>query len=156
MDQLKGRVESLATAVTALDLPGVRTAASALCGLGPGLTPSGDDYLAGVMLALWAGHHPQRTRLCDAICDGTAGRTTTLSSAFLAAAARGETNEQWHRLLAALSTPTPPEQAASEEGHALEQIERAVRDISTFGATSGMDLLGGFEAGLTWSNTTRQ
>lgn len=156
MDQLKSRVESLATAVTSLDLSDVRAAASALCGLGPGLTPSGDDYLAGAMLALWAGHHPQRARLCDAIYEGASGRTTSLSNAFLAAAARGETNEQWHRLLAALSTPASRDPADSGHRHTFEQIECAVRDISTFGATSGMDLLGGFEAGLTWCNIALQ
>ena len=148
--QLTGSVEPLAEAVVSLDLPGVCSAAGTLCGLGPGLTPSGDDYLAGALLALWAGHHPHRYELCSAIREGTAGRTTTLSQAFIAAAARGEANERWQTLLSFLGAQP------AESRELTQQIERAVSSISTYGATSGMDMLAGFEAGLIWCTTAPQ
>jgi len=121
------------------DLAAVRAAASALSGLGPGLTPAGDDFLAGLMLALWAGDHPMRESLCHAIWSGTCERTTKLAGAYLAAAAQGGCDEKWHDLLRALATPTAQARAA---------VRRAAGRIRDFGATSGTDTLMGFAMGL--------
>ncbi len=76
-----------------------------LCGLGPGLTPAGDDWLAGWLLAQHLAEDLRRSRETSTglIADITADRTTTLSRAFLACAAAGEADEDWHALLSALA-----------------------------------------------------
>ncbi|MBN1661808.1 MAG: DUF2877 domain-containing protein [Anaerolineae bacterium] len=102
-----------------------------LAGLGGGLTPAGDDFLAGFMLRAWLAH-PQPEALCHDVVTAAAPRTTTLAAAFLHAAARGECNAPWHALLHAL---------ASGEGESLTQ---AMEQVLAHGYTSGADTLAGF------------
>jgi hypothetical protein len=108
--------------------------ARALAGLGIGLTPAGDDYLVGIMHGLWL-TRPEReaASLCQAIHEAADGRTNSLSQAWLAAAARGESGEVWHNLLAA------PE----------NQLDDTIRRILPTGHTSGADALAGFLTVLT-------
>jgi len=81
-------------------------AAEGLIGLGPGLTPSGDDYLGGVLVALHATrramHAASLWRWLEPLL---AGRTSELSRAHLAAAAAGEAHEALHEVL----NGAPPE-----------------------------------------------
>jgi hypothetical protein len=75
-------------------------AAEALIGLGPGLTPSGDDYFGGVLVALHAarrGVHAES--LWRWLEPRLAERTSELSAAHLAAAAAGEAHEALHEVL---------------------------------------------------------
>ena len=65
-------------------------AVTALLGLGPGLTPSGDDFLAGLMVALHKLRRAQAlARLRGVLLAQLATATHALSAAHLAAAARG-------------------------------------------------------------------
>ncbi|GAC1541124.1 MAG: hypothetical protein NVS2B7_13670 [Herpetosiphon sp.] len=100
-----------------------------LAGLGPGLTPAGDDYLLGLMVALWL--LSERSMLAT-IAQAAMPRTTSLSGAFLAAAGQGQVVEGWHHLVRALHRHDPV--------HTAIAIER----ISAIGATSGRDALAGF------------
>jgi hypothetical protein len=109
--------------------------ATGLAGLGSGLTPAGDDFLAGAMVWAWLAH-PTPASLGRALVETAAPRTTTLSAALLRAAARGECSAPWHALLAALSAETHTDQEA--------RIEAAARQILAHGATSGADTLAGF------------
>src|SRR3989441_7980191 len=84
----------------------VSRAAGALAGLGPGLTPSGDDVLVGVLLA-FALHADDFRAMRQAIISTVRDRTTRISMAYLEAAARGEASESWHRLVAALAVGRP-------------------------------------------------
>ncbi len=129
------RVAALGRALVAGDPEAVTRAAAALAGWGPGLTPSGDDFLAGVMLGLWAvgDRWPVSATLCPLLYEAAAPRTTRLSRAFLAAARDGLADERWHTLLQALGAGEP------------EPVVRAARAILAFGATSGLDMLTGFE-----------
>ncbi len=102
-----------------------------LAGLGGGLTPSGDDFLAGLMLWAWLAH-PDPDGFCRAVVDTAAELTTTLSAALLRAAARGECSAPWHALLAGL---------ADEDDAALTA---AAESVLSHGATSGADALTGF------------
>ena len=61
---------------------------SQLAGLGPGLTPSGDDFLAGVMLCLWLSH-PAPLGVCRSMLQVAVHRTTLLSAALLQRASMG-------------------------------------------------------------------
>jgi len=74
--------------------------AEQLIGLGPGLTPSGDDYLGGVMVALHAlGRGSQAAALWRRLEPRLASRTSAISAAHLAAAAAGHAHEALHRIL---------------------------------------------------------
>lgn len=68
-----------------------------LAGRGPGLTPYGDDLLAGYLtgLVLWGGERAT----AEEIAEAAAVRTTSLSAALLRHAARGELPEPAHELL---------------------------------------------------------
>jgi hypothetical protein len=67
---------------------------------------------------------------------GAAGRTTTLSAAWLRSAAVGEAGEPWHRLVDAAGLGDEP------------GLRSAIRQILAAGHTSGADALAGFTAGL--------
>jgi hypothetical protein len=78
--------------------------AQALIGLGPGLTPSGDDYLGGVLIALnHFGRRPQAIGLWRWL-HPRLERTSDISAAHLSAAATGEGHEALHRCIEALCT----------------------------------------------------
>lgn len=70
--------------------------AQGLIGLGPGLTPSGDDYLGGMMVALHMdGREPQARALWRWL-QPRLSRTTAISGAHLEAASAGEAHETLH------------------------------------------------------------
>jgi hypothetical protein len=107
----------------------IEAAVQQLAGLGGGLTPAGDDYLIGVMAALWLSGYKNWPAQIAATA---APRTTTLSAAFLQAAGRGEFIEPWHDLVQALVGGRP------------ETFGHALRRVAQFGASSGVDALAGF------------
>lgn len=113
------------------DFARLQNGAIKLAGLGGGLTPAGDDFLTGAMLWAWLAH-PVPLAFCHPLLAAAAPRTTTLSAAFLQAAAQGECNAAWHRLFAAL------------EMGAEDELAAAVREVLAYGATSGADALAGF------------
>lgn len=114
-----------------------------LAGLGPGLTPAGDDFLVGLLAALYAGgplltHKPWTVvqAQCEQIATAAASRTTTLSATWLTYAGQRAFGESWHNLITTINQAekTP--------------ITQAVQRILTTGATSGADALGGFLWGV--------
>lgn len=126
------------------DIAKVEQATRGLAGLGPGLTPSGDDTLGGFIgvLAL-AGAQPgmdaaANKRLAAAIANAARPRTTFLSATLLAHAARGEMAEQVGELLMAL---TLPQEAGA-------QVLQAAERVLAYGASSGGDTLLGLLLGL--------
>lgn len=119
-------------------------AALALLGLGPGLTPSGDDVLCGFLLALrHLATEPalaaRAAGLGARVAAHAPGRTTDLSAALLGHAARGDGCAQLADLISAVG-----------RGHG---VLPALRGLLTLGHTSGADLavgvLAGAEAALT-------
>jgi hypothetical protein len=119
---------------------GQADAVRALVGLGPGLTPAGDDWLAGWLLAQrLVGQDLRGLRnLADLIVAMAADRTTTLSGALLACAAAGEADAAWHALLATLA----------EVPMTNLPIYQSTEAVLSHGATSGAAMLTGFCAGL--------
>ena len=96
---------------TATEPPGgdraVDDAVRGLVGLGPGLTPAGDDVLCGALAALTAlGDGERRARLAAAVTRH-AHRTTTLSAALLHAAADGHGVPELTRLIVAVLRDEP-------------------------------------------------
>jgi hypothetical protein len=109
--------------------------AHALLGLGPGLTPSGDDLVGALLFA--------RRMLRDARSwDATAGklvdaareRTHPISAALLADLADGHGHAALHRVAAALGAGADPLPAA--------------RELAALGASSGWEMLAGLLIGL--------
>ena len=108
-----------------------------LLGLGPGLTPSGDDLLCGVLIAFDAlGARQAAAQLAAAIRAAAPRATTPLSAAFLAAAADGMGSEALHTFIAALIAG----QAAA--------LPAAMADLGGIGHTSGWDAMAGAVAVL--------
>ncbi len=108
---------------------GVAEGAAGLAGLGPGLTPSGDDFLGGLLLGLWVA---QELELVPTILRA-ARATHRISRAYLRAVARGGASEAWHHLLSGIC--------------AGQGWEEAARRVLRTGETSGADALAGF---LSW------
>jgi len=74
--------------------------AEQLIGLGPGLTPSGDDYLGGMLVALrLSGRAMQADGLWRWLQPRLKARTSAISAAHLCAAAAGEAHEALHEVL---------------------------------------------------------
>ena len=103
-------------------------AVDALAGLGPGLTPAGDDTLAGILLVF--GAHDRAA----AVAAVERARTNDIARAFLVWAARGQSIEPVHRLLAA--------------GADAGTTSAALADLLRFGHSSGADLAFGLRLGL--------
>lgn len=128
-------LRALAGALADGDRPAAARWAHGLIGLGPGLTPSGDDVLVGVEAALHALGRPSAGFLGRAVGDVDA-RTTTVAATLLRHAARGEFAERLHVLLVAL--------LARDDAAIPDALQRAV----AWGATSGTDCLVGVLCGL--------
>ena len=118
-----------------LDLRGDDLAAATrrLQGRGRGLTPTGDDVLAGILLV--AATDPGRRRALAGLSRGA--RTTRLSRAFLKWAARGQSIQPAHALLDA---------AASGDRIGMH---RAAASLAGVGATSGRALASGIALAAT-------
>jgi hypothetical protein len=122
---------------------GQAAALRALVGLGPGLTPAGDDWLAGWLLARHLAPDLTGLRnLSGFIGNMAADRTTTLSRALLLCAAAGEADAAWQALLAALA----------EVPMTNLPIYQPTQTILSHGATSGAAMLTGFCAGVAHLN----
>jgi hypothetical protein len=75
----------------------------ALIGAGPGLTPSGDDFLAGSFLGLYAiGRGDLAQKIWARVAPGLMHRTHAISAAHLSCAAAGRLAEAQHALLDSL------------------------------------------------------
>ncbi len=108
----------------------------ALVGLGPGFTPSGDDFLAGVLLAeSWAGGAAGGGGVDREAMRAALGRTTPGGRTLLALALQGTYPAYLLRFVEHV-------RAASS----LAQIEQAVLQAVAHGETSGTDAL----LGLLW------
>ncbi|HET7362799.1 MAG TPA: DUF2877 domain-containing protein [Burkholderiales bacterium] len=107
--------------------------AQALIGLGPGLTPSGDDYLGGVLIALHQLGREAQARGLWRWLEPRLRRTSAISAAHLAAGAAGEGHEVLHACLQALHS------ADADWPSVLAQLDNV-------GHCSGWDSLAGLVA----------
>lgn len=119
--------------VAAIDAQRLR----ALIGLGPGLTPSGDDYLGGYLIALaLTARFTLRDRIWCALEPHLGQLTNDISRAHLGAAAEGFGNAALHQLLSAILVG------------ADDQIRASFSQAIEIGHTSGWDALAGAVAAL--------
>ena len=135
------RIVKLEKAFQKAEKDALKCAVNELIGLGPGLTPSSDDMLAGLVLicVLYTKNRgcllPANQLVAAATLEVSRGHTTMLSEEFLMQAALGRGNEPIMRLCAALLT----------EGR--ESVERETRRVLAIGATSGTDMVLGIILG---------
>jgi hypothetical protein len=146
--------------ITTVTVDRIAGYAARLGGRGPGLTPEGDDVLAGLLLVVAAAAQPdadvaadttaprvgpdasrpdaaRRADVRDRLAEVAAGvRTTTIASAFLKWAARGQCIAPAHEALADL---------AVQGAHATTP---ACDRLTAIGASSGRALLTGIRLGL--------
>jgi len=112
-----------------------------LIGLGPGLTPSGDDFLGGVLIALRALGWPDVAETMGRWLLRRAGtRTHAISCAHLRCAADGAGAAVLHDTLAALVSPGAPGLGARLDAVA------AMGHSSGWDALAGMALVANFAA----------
>jgi hypothetical protein len=128
--------------------------AERIVGLGPGLTPAGDDFLCGLLLALrllapCVTPAPAETaaavRLADwigaAVTSDATTRTTALSATLLHCAASGQASGEVSGVLRALTNPGG------------QGLTIATRRLLATGHTSGADLTWGICAGARAATT---
>lgn len=136
--------EGLRKAYNQGNLQWIHLYASRLAGLGPGLTPAGDDWLAGWLVGL-RGLAVLREAddtepwlpvdaVAAAVVQSAEGQTSPLSLAFLQAAAVGVVPQAWHVLI---------DQLSNADSVALHE---AAAEVMRWGGTSGADMLAGFLA----------
>jgi Protein of unknown function (DUF2877) len=136
-------VRALTRACSAGATGDVINAATGLLGLGPGLTPSGDDYVGG---AFFARALLNRAGAGDAAAWRLAARevlvrarilTHPISVALLADLLEGEGHAPMHDLARALA-----------ESAAFDVVVDAARRLVAIGHSSGWDMLAGFIGGV--------
>lgn len=91
-------IPGLLRATSDFRLDHAMTAIGSVIGLGPGLTPSGDDFLVGYLAGLWctAGNSPSRMRFLTALGSElfqAARNTNEISCTYLRSAAKGHVSE---------------------------------------------------------------
>jgi hypothetical protein len=117
------------------DLGAVAGHARALVGLGPGLTPSGDDMLAGMVAAylVLGGDEAFAGAAAAEVTAVVPGRTTAISATLLRLAATGQVSREAADVLRAMGAGGP--------------LEPAVGALLGVGHTSGADMAAGLLAG---------
>ena len=106
-----------------------------LLGMGSGLTPSGDDILAGFLVGAWS-FGLVDDQLRTAVLEAAPAGTTDLSAALLRCACRGESIPQVSALLSALS-------GATARAHGLDD---ALLKLCRVGHSSGVSMAFGVVA----------
>ncbi len=140
LDTAAPAARALAWACAAGDAAAAVAAAAALIGLGPGLTPSGDDFVGGAFFvrALLAPPPGEAwERAADAVRVLAHARTHPVSATLLGDLIAGEGWAPLHDLARAVAT-----------GDVATAIA-AARGLTRIGHSSGWDLLAGFLAALT-------
>ena len=132
---ISGPVRALREGCLELSPPRIRRAVAELVGLGPGLTPAGDDYLGGYLAALLhiSGDDLRAgtARMLVAEAIGTApGHTQPLSEFLLGEYRAGMIPEFLSTCLQALLHPST-----------AQRLSRSVRRVLSHGATSGTEMM---------------
>jgi len=137
-----GRIIRLQQTLRLGEKSGLADAVKDLIGLGPGLTPSSDDMLAGLVLVcvLYAKNSGRKERvsrlLTEVIKEEVQGRTTIISEEFLKQAALGNGNEPAMKLCEALLTG------------GQSSVEKEVKHGLAIGDSSGTDMVLGMILGM--------
>ena len=135
---LEQHAARLARSLSRSDFAGACRHAKGMFGLGPGLTPSGDDFLVGLFAVLNIPASPCHGWL-GAGADVLAGAersTQAISLAALPQAARGRVRESIAALIEHLMYGTP------------ERLVTPLQRVLAIGSTSGTDIVAGIRCGF--------
>ena len=135
---LERRATLLRDSMSVGDLNGACLHAKSMVGLGPGLTPSGDDFLVGLFAVLNISESPCFEWLGggrEVVADARHS-TNAISYAVLTQAACGRVRESIARLVNCMMHATPD--------RVLDPLHR----VLAIGSTSGADLLAGILSGF--------
>jgi hypothetical protein len=131
-------VTAVQQAIAAGDIERMCAGARGLIGLGPGLTPSGDDFLVGCLRGLWLMSHDEAATRGMFACLGARllpdlkARTTQIGAEFIRYALEGSFAEVLDHAAEALVAPAHPPTVTAATGRLLAQ-----------GHTSGVDTVRG-------------
>jgi len=131
--RLERALPVLAGAIGRFDADRTVEALALLIGLGPGLTPAGDDFIVGLLAALWSRHDCRAllAKLQEPLAR-LAATSHPISRQFLVDALEGEFCEPLSDLAIAISTLD------------RERASKAAQRVTRIGHTSGADALTGF------------
>ncbi|MFB7167498.1 oxamate carbamoyltransferase subunit AllH family protein [Streptomyces sp. NPDC001940] len=137
--------DTLVRAIRSADDAGMRRGVLSLLGLGPGLTPAGDDFLTALALlsSLQGSGLAPFGRALQGVLLEHPGRTTRLSVTTLDEALAGRARAALLDVLHALAHPS-----GWSEARPTESIRTPVRHVLAIGHTSGTDTLSGLVTGL--------
>lgn len=134
-------IEQFIAGLLAFDRQLCAEGAMGLAGLGGGLTPAGDDWIVGALIAAHVGDFDSDVvALAKWTAERAAQATTPLSAAWLRAVSQRRFSAHWHSLLDAIE----------QTDESL--IHSAAVTIAREGHTSGCDALAGFVAILMAGN----
>lgn len=138
-------VMSLVTSTDDFDVHGALRAAGQMIGLGPGVTPTGDDILIGFLAGLWSMAGQEQGRLGFIRSFGRelvqfTRQTGEISRTYMLHAAQGQFSSGLSHLAEAIAT-----------GNDMEETAQAAMRV---GHSSGMDAVTGLLIGLCVWNTS--
>lgn len=139
LDRARDPALALARACTDGDPAAASAAVRDLIGLGPGLTPAGDDYVGGTFFAraLLGDGSPAWRQVADTVVARARSHTHPVSAALLADLCAGAGWAPLHELAGALAG-----------GASLSTTLEAARRLARIGHSSGWDILAGFLGAL--------
>jgi len=143
LDRAVDAARELARACAADDARTAAAAAEPLIGLGPGLTPAGDDYVGAAFFArallhrAGAGEPDGWDRARADVSARARERTHPISAALLADLLSGQAHAPLHELACALAAQAP-----------FPCVLAAARRLTRIGHSSGWDMLAGFVGGV--------
>lgn len=138
LDRVADRAHAFVRGCADGDTVAATAAALELIGLGPGLTPAGDDYVGGAFFALTLGADAgEWQRAAAAVVARARSHSHPVSAALLADLCGGAGWAPLHDLAGALATGAP-------RATAVDAARRLVR----IGHSSGWDILAGFVGAL--------
>jgi hypothetical protein len=145
-EKARPSIETLMWGLFSGDQNMVITRALEILGLGPGLTPSGDDFLAGLILSLTVGGKVLRgsnkselgfyRKVSANICKLAKEKTTIYTQTLLSQARSGEGPKAVVELIHALLTKDP------------NQVATSAKTVISMGETSGADIAIGIYYGI--------
>ncbi|MEO7149990.1 MAG: DUF2877 domain-containing protein [Rhodanobacteraceae bacterium] len=152
-------VQKLTNAFCRADADAACDAAIPLLGLGPGLTPSGDDLVGAALFARQAMAGSQADavmwkNVAARVIGAAQTRSHAIGAALFRDLASGESFAPLHRLAASLRCAASDDLAIAATGD--EQAIDAARALVAIGHSSGWDMLAGFVLGVTGSVTPPQ
>jgi hypothetical protein len=113
--------------------------AGALIGLGPGLTPSGDDFVGGLLFCIYSLQtaYPELNLYNPLLLEQYRSRTHQISFTLLQDLANGHAIAPLHQIIDSIFS-----------GKSIESIQPSISQLTQVGHSTGWDLLAGLLTGL--------